>query len=47
MGVACALEQFKYSGKGSGCMFLSQMYHASGAASEGTIKIALFYKAKI
>ena len=47
MGVACALEQFQYSGKGSGCMFLSQMYHASGAASEGTIKIALFYNAKI
>ena len=31
--------------KGSGCMFLSRMYHASGCATEGTIKIAFFYKA--
>ena len=44
MRVACASE-FHYTGKGSGCMFLSRMYHASGCATEGTIKIAFFYKA--
>jgi len=47
MAVATAENAFNYCGQGCGCMFLSQMHHASGVASEGTIKVALFYQPKI
>ena len=37
-------EPFHYTGKGSGCMFMSRMFHASGAASEGIMKVAFFFR---
>ena len=37
-------QPFHYMGKGSGWMFMSRMFHASGAASEGTMKVAFFFR---
>ena len=37
-------QPFHYRGKGSGCMFMSSMFHASGEATESTMKVALFFK---
>ena len=36
-------QPFHYMGKGSGCMFMSRIFHASGEATEGTMKVAFFF----
>ena len=34
--------EFEYEGAGSGCMFSAGLWHASGHAEAGTLKVAVF-----
>ena len=37
-------EDFEYNGIGKGVLFISELWHESISANDGTVKIALFYE---